>query len=190
MNVDVILLEVNKSSHKVMFEHLLSNELIARPTFFQLVYFRQHSLKQVPFCDHEYFYINIFFFTICFFAELKTTVDQHLFHFSYYDFLWKDDMQGNYEEFIGADPGIFAIKREVERLLYIEKKVLAIPKVLPVGPICLNTDPIKDALHGFAMAWKTKYASVLHEEAKVWTNVRYNHVMDAYDIHFSLLYPP
>jgi len=53
------------------------------------------------------------------------------------------------------------------RFLYIEKKVLGIPGVLPVGPICLQTDPIKDALHGFSMAWKTQFASVLHEEAKV-----------------------
>jgi dynein heavy chain len=46
-------------------------------------------------------------------------------------------------------------------------QVLNIPQVLPVGPVCLLTDPIKDALHGFAMAWKNQYASVLHEEAKV-----------------------
>ena len=53
------------------------------------------------------------------------------------------------------------------RYLYIEKKVLGIPRSLPVGPILLQTDPIKDALHGFSMAWKTQFASVLHEEAKV-----------------------
>ncbi|XP_041355189.1 dynein gamma chain, flagellar outer arm-like isoform X3 [Gigantopelta aegis] len=98
--------------------------------------------------------------------ELKPLVHRHIFHFSYYNFLWKDDMHGNFYEFIQADPGIVAIKREVERFLYIEKKVLGIPSVLPIGPICLITDPIKDALHGFSMAWKTKFASVLHEEAK------------------------
>ena len=64
-------------------------------------------------------------------------------------------------------PGITAINREVERLLKIEKKVTNIPNVLPVGPVALHTNPIKDALHGFAMAWKNQYASVLHEEAKV-----------------------
>ena len=63
--------------------------------------------------------------------------------------------------------GVVAINREVERLLKIEKKVVAIPQILPVGPICLQTNPIKDALHGFSMAWKNQYASVLHDEAKV-----------------------
>ncbi len=56
---------------------------------------------------------------------------------------------------------------QVERLLKIEKKVLNIPAELPIGPVILVTNPVKDALHGFAMAWKTQYASVLHEEAKV-----------------------
>ena len=43
----------------------------------------------------------------------------------------------------------------------------SIPDELPVGPIILVTTPIKNALHGFAIAWKTQYASILHEEAKV-----------------------
>lgn len=76
-----------------------------------------------------------------------------------------------------SDPAMFSIKREVERYLYIEKKVLAIPEILPVGPICLKTDPIKDALHGFAMQWKSHFASVLHEEAKVCCNTKNNNYL-------------
>ncbi|XP_070568705.1 dynein axonemal heavy chain 5-like isoform X4 [Ptychodera flava] len=98
--------------------------------------------------------------------DLQRTVDHHLFHFRFYDFLWRDDMRGNFLEFINADPGQFAIKREVERLLHIENKLQSIPSVLPVGPICLTTSPITDALYGFAIAWKSQYAKVLHEEAK------------------------
>ncbi|KAL5009692.1 hypothetical protein ScPMuIL_011997 [Solemya velum] len=98
--------------------------------------------------------------------DLDSVVGKHLYHFSYYNFLWKDDMHGNFKEFISAEPGTPHIKKEVERFLDIEKKVLSIPSILPVGPICLHTDPIKDALHGFAMAWKTQFAMVLHEEAK------------------------
>ncbi|XP_066278010.1 uncharacterized protein [Branchiostoma lanceolatum] len=98
--------------------------------------------------------------------NLQKVVDRHIFHFKLYDFLWKDDMHTQFYEFISADPGTRAIKREVERLLDIEQKVLDIPLVLPVGPICLLTSPIRDALHGFSIAWKTKYAQVLHEDAK------------------------
>ncbi|XP_059166583.1 dynein axonemal heavy chain 8-like [Physella acuta] len=98
--------------------------------------------------------------------ELGSQVNRHLFHFSYYNFLWKDDMHGNFNEFIAAEPGMVAIKREVERYVYLEQKVLGIPSVLPIGPISLFSDPIKDSLHGFSIAWKTKFASVVHEEAK------------------------
>ena len=76
-------------------------------------------------------------------------------------------MYAAYYDFIDNDPGTFAIKREVERLLHIEEKIQAVPRVLPVGPICLETRPITDALYGFAVQWKTQYAQVLHEEAKV-----------------------
>ncbi|XP_077977225.1 dynein axonemal heavy chain 8-like isoform X3 [Glandiceps talaboti] len=98
--------------------------------------------------------------------DLQRTVDHHLFHFRFYDFLWRDDMQGNFLEFINAEPGQYAVKREVERLLHIENKLQSIPAILPVGPICLTTSPITDALYGFAIAWKTQYATTLHEEAK------------------------
>lgn len=84
-----------------------------------------------------------------------------------YDFLWRDDLNANYLEFMKSEPGILTIEREVERLLRVETQILRIPTNLVVGPIILETSPIKNALHGFSMAWKAKYASVLHEEAKV-----------------------
>ncbi|XP_071504103.1 dynein axonemal heavy chain 5-like [Diadema antillarum] len=98
--------------------------------------------------------------------DLQRDIDKHLFHFRFYDFLWKDDMYGSYYDFIANDPGTFAIKREVERLLHIEDKIKGIPKILPIGPVCLETRPITDALYGFAMQWKAQYAQVLHEEGK------------------------
>ncbi|XP_071954985.1 uncharacterized protein [Antedon mediterranea] len=98
--------------------------------------------------------------------DLQKIIDNHVLHFRFYDFLWQDNMHGTYYEFISNDPGMHAIQREVERLLHIEDKIQAIPKVLPVGSICLQTSPIKDALYGFAVQWKSLYAQSLHEEAK------------------------
>jgi len=57
----------------------------------------------------------------------------------------------------------------VERFLRVENQIDKAPMKLIVGPIILETSPIKNALHGFALAWKAKYAEVLHEEAKVST---------------------
>ncbi|BFZ10052.1 hypothetical protein BsWGS_13093 [Bradybaena similaris] len=98
--------------------------------------------------------------------DVADLVDRHLFHFSFYNFLWKDDMCGNVHEFIMADPGEVAIKREVENYLRLEKKIMDIPSRLPVGPVILCSDPVKDSLLSFSVTWKRKFASVLHEEAK------------------------
>ncbi|XP_074662754.1 uncharacterized protein LOC141915202 [Tubulanus polymorphus] len=99
-------------------------------------------------------------------ADLELILNKHIMHFQMYDFLWKDDIQGNFTEFIQHEPGPYFLRREVERLQRVESNIDDIPSNLPAGPVCLKTDLIKDALHGFAVAWKCKYAAVLHEEAK------------------------
>ena len=76
-------------------------------------------------------------------------------------------MHALYQVFVDNDPGTTMFKLEVERLQNIEHDVLEIPGQLMVGSICLNTSPIKDSLHGFAVAWKMRYSTQLHEEAKV-----------------------
>lgn len=98
---------------------------------------------------------------------LQQTVERQLFKFRRYDFLWKDDMHALYQAFVESDPGTTMFKLEVERLQSIEQDVLEIPGQLTVGSVCLNTSPIKDSLHGFAVAWKMRYSTQLHEEAKV-----------------------
>ena len=78
----------------------------------------------------------------------------------------EDDMQGTYTEFVKLNPEAGALQREVARLLEVEARVLAIPAELAVGVIVLRTEPVRNALHCFACAWKTLYGTRLHEEAK------------------------
>lgn len=87
--------------------------------------------------------------------------------FSVYEFLWKDDVIGNFREFVHLNCETCVIVREVERLLAIENQVTMLPPVLHCGSICLITHPLKETLIGFAAAWKNLYASGLMEEAKV-----------------------
>lgn len=94
-------------------------------------------------------------------------MERQLFNFRRYDFLWKDDMHALYQVFVDNDPGTTMFKLEVERLQAIEHDVVEIPDRLMVGSVCLNASPIKDSLHGFAVAWKMRYSTQLHEEAKV-----------------------
>ena len=87
-------------------------------------------------------------------------------NFQLFEFLWKEDLNALFAEFMSNNPSESSIKKEVERLAQIEKQVLDIPDYLIIGPICLNTDSVRTSLKAFAYAWKCKYASVLHEMAK------------------------
>jgi dynein heavy chain len=59
-----------------------------------------------------------------------------------------------------------SIKNEVERLVRIENNVQSVPDFINIGPVCLKTDPIKISLKSFSFAWKSRYASKLHDFAK------------------------
>ena len=62
---------------------------------------------------------------VCFVAaELSSIMDEHVYHFSLYNFLWRDDMYGSYRQFIESKPTMAIIDAEVEQLLKVEKKVL------------------------------------------------------------------
>lgn len=87
-------------------------------------------------------------------------------HFKLFEFLWKEDLNTMFAEFMQFEPSEFNIKKEVERLTRIEKQIIDMPQYLNIGPICLNTDTVKTALKAFSYTWKCKYASVLHEMAK------------------------
>ncbi|MBN3318102.1 DYH6 protein, partial [Atractosteus spatula] len=97
---------------------------------------------------------------------LKPLVDKHIFQYSQFDFLWKDDMNSQFSELTETNCELFIIVKEVERLQKIEQKIIDIPLVFQTGCLWLDTSPIKDALRGFAGVWKVRYASVLHQDVK------------------------
>lgn len=89
-----------------------------------------------------------------------------MIHFRLFEFLWKEDLNNLFTEFMRHNQDEFVIKREVDRLANIEKQVFEIPQFLNIGPVYLNTESVKTSLKTFAYSWKCKYASVLHEMAK------------------------
>ena len=98
--------------------------------------------------------------------DIGPTFKNFMIHFKLFEFLWKEDLNTLFNEFIKHNPTEYEIKREVERLVKIEKKVIEIPDFLNIGPVCLNTESIKTSLKMFSYNWKCKYASLLHEMAK------------------------
>ena len=76
-------------------------------------------------------------------------------------------MHALYQALVDTEPSLAEFRSEVDRLQSIEKEIFAIPDLLTIGSVSLNTTPVKDSLHGLAVAWKKKYSTELHEIAKV-----------------------
>lgn len=94
-------------------------------------------------------------------------MSQLLKDFSVYEFLWKDDVIGNFQEFVHLNPEMCVISGEIDRLMVIENQVTVLPPVLQCGAIYLITQPLKETLIGFTTASKNLYTSVLVQEAEV-----------------------
>lgn len=63
---------------------------------------------------------------------------------------------------------LFVHKRErARRLQQLESQLAAIPCALELGCLSLVTAPVRQALHGMALSWKSTFASVVHEHARV-----------------------
>ncbi|XP_033874385.3 dynein axonemal heavy chain 8-like [Acipenser ruthenus] len=98
--------------------------------------------------------------------SLKPTIEKHIFHYSYYDFLWKDDMNCQYTELTSVNCELLVINKVVERIHKIEQKIQDFSPVFQVGCLWLDSSVIRDTLKGFAGVWKFKYSSVLHQDVK------------------------
>lgn len=46
--------------------------------------------------------------------DLEPVISQHLHHFSQYNFLWKDDLNEVFKEFMKYEPGVITIENEVD----------------------------------------------------------------------------
>jgi len=84
-----------------------------------------------------------------------------------FDLLWKQDLHATYQKFLEGQPTQRDCSTHVERFIETEKKIAAIPAVFHVGPLQLDTNPVKNSLGALAGAWKTEFVSFLHKQAKV-----------------------
>lgn len=57
-----------------------------------------------------------------------------------------------------------AVMRRLQRL---ETQLAEIPRAISLGCLSLATAPVRQALHGMALSWKSTFASVVHDRARV-----------------------
>ena len=100
-------------------------------------------------------------------SENKVIEEKCIEDFKSFDFLWTKDRYESFEGFMSTDPSSKEVHLEVEKFVAIEQEIAAISSVILIGMISINIDPLKYSLQAMVISFKTLYASVLQEDAKV-----------------------
>ena len=96
----------------------------------------------------------------------RTSVEQYLTAFTEFDFLYLQDLQQAYEEFMAKKPNLDMFETELQKYMSIEKHIGKIAPVHNIGALSLETQPLKVSLKAEAATWKKQFAKNLHAHGK------------------------
>ena len=85
---------------------------------------------------------------------IKKQVHDYLHTFMKYDFLWKEDKQLVYKNFVRTPKNLEEYEAEIVRYVDMEKSIGQISPVHNIGSLSLETGPLKHALRYEASLWK------------------------------------
>ena len=98
--------------------------------------------------------------------SLKYEVMRYLKQFEKYAFLWRTDMQAEYEKFMKTEPGLDQVELELKKYDDLEQEILTISPVNVIGCLSIETRGLKAAMRAKAAKWKAKFSQNLHIQAK------------------------
>ncbi|XP_035824314.1 dynein heavy chain 8, axonemal, partial [Aplysia californica] len=90
--------------------------------------------------------------------------------FSEFSFIWTEDRATVMKEFSDSGPDMPDFREKYLFFKQVEQKVSSLQHVILVGPVALNTDPLKLALMVELSEWKRSYGRVLNEMMKTRVN--------------------
>jgi len=96
----------------------------------------------------------------------RNQVHDYLKTFSKYDWLWKDDKEVAYKQFISRRPSISDYENELKKFMLVELDIEKIAPVFVVGALMLNTSNLKLQLRNESRQWKVLYSNKVHHQAK------------------------
>eukprot|EP00002_Diphylleia_rotans_P021973 TRINITY_DN428_c1_g1_i1.p1 TRINITY_DN428_c1_g1~~TRINITY_DN428_c1_g1_i1.p1 ORF type:complete len:4548 (+),score=958.95 TRINITY_DN428_c1_g1_i1:229-13872(+) len=97
---------------------------------------------------------------------LKIQVHDFLATFQKYEYLWRNDIQAAYAEFLNSNPSLDEFEGEMKKYLTEEQHISGIPPIQVIGAISLHTQSLKYSLKAEAASWKAQYAKSLHKQAQ------------------------
>ncbi|GFR77163.1 dynein heavy chain 8, axonemal, partial [Elysia marginata] len=114
--------------------------------------------------------------------EVKKAVKQ----FGDFSFIWQDDRAATISEFLKINPGVYEFREKYTYLKQVEDNVANITPYIPLGPIALNTEPLKKALQKELNDWKKAYGL----ELKRLTKLKVDEMTEYMSNEFKLLNKP
>jgi dynein heavy chain len=97
---------------------------------------------------------------------IRNTVQDYLNSFASYDWLWYDDKEKTYQEFMKGSPSLDEYDRKLRSFGAEEEKIGALNDIQNIGALSLRTGSIKSQLGAECNRWKVQFSDNLHLQAK------------------------
>jgi len=97
---------------------------------------------------------------------LRNQVSTYLDSFGMYQWLWQDDKDKAYKDFIAEEPSLEDYDRELKRFSDTADEINAKPSRHTIKALSLMTTNMKTQLSHMAGVWKVSFSKMLHLEAK------------------------
>ncbi|RLN86351.1 hypothetical protein BBJ28_00004571 [Nothophytophthora sp. Chile5] len=96
----------------------------------------------------------------------KNQVHEYLAGFKKYDWLWKEDMEFRYNQFMQRNPLIQDFETELRHFMAVEAEISLIAPVHNIAVLSLNTKNLKLQLRNECRQWKVQYSDKVHQQAR------------------------
>jgi len=98
---------------------------------------------------------------------IRNTVQDYLNSFVGYDWLWHDDKDTSYSEFMKMTPSLDDFEKKLKSFGDVDSNISALNDVQNIGALSLHTVSIKQQLSSECNRWKIKFSDNLHSQAKL-----------------------
>lgn len=96
----------------------------------------------------------------------KNQVHEYLATFKKYDWLWKEDMEFRYNQFMKRNPSIQDFEHELRHFMQVEAEITHMAPVHNIAVLSLNTKNLKLQLRNECRQWKVQYSDRVHQQAR------------------------
>lgn len=97
---------------------------------------------------------------------IRNTVQDYLNSFAQYNWLWHDDKDAAYNNFVATQPNLDDFELKLRSFGDIDGEISATNDIQNIGALSLRTVSIKAQLRSECNRWKIKFSDNLHSQAK------------------------